>query len=201
MPANMTRAAADVIALITLMLWPAVPLFWVPVHCMPRFFKRLGFLTYVLPCVTWLPVACLVFLHRTFLFGARFPLPPAVNIGGALILVAGVALQIWTLLLLKFPVIMGMPEVTAKVRGELVTGGPFSVIRHPTYVSHTLMLLGVFLMTGVAATGAVALVDLLIVNVIIIPLEERELAERFGDEYERYRQRVPSRFFPRKFHR
>ncbi len=197
----MPRAATDVIALITLILWPVVPLFWVPVRCMPRFFKRLGFLTYVLPCVTWLPVAYLVYLYRTFLLGFRISLQPVVGIGGALILVTGIALQIWTLLLLRFPVIMGMPEVKAKVRGELVTGGPFSVVRHPTYVSHTLMLLGVFLMTGVAATGAAALVDLLIANVIIIPLEERELAKRFGDEYERYRQRVPSRFFPWKFHR
>ena len=72
------------------------------------------------------------------------------------------------------------------------------MVRHPTYLSHTLMLLGVFLVTGVASTGVVTVLDVLVVNTMIIPLEERELAARFGEEYEEYRKRVPSQFLPGK---
>jgi protein-S-isoprenylcysteine O-methyltransferase Ste14 len=58
------------------------------------------------------------------------------------------------------------------------------------------MFLGVFLTTGFLAVGAVTLLDLIMVNTIIIPLEERELLARFGADYEAYRRRVP-RIMPR----
>ncbi len=193
----MSLSLSDLIAIITLALWPAVPLFWVPVHCLPRVFRKLGPFTYVLPFVTWLPAAAFILSRRSFLLQYQFSFPLAVHVAGGLLLVLGMALQIWTLALLTLPGIMGVPEVT-EVKGRLVTGGPFSVVRHPTYLSHTLMFLGVFLVTGVASTGAVTVLDILVVNTMIIPLEERELAARFGEEYEEYRKRVPSRFLPGK---
>jgi len=58
------------------------------------------------------------------------------------------------------------------------------------------MLAGLFLWTETSALGAVAVIDALIVNAMVIPLEERELLERFGKEYEEYRRKVPSRFLP-----
>jgi protein-S-isoprenylcysteine O-methyltransferase Ste14 len=58
------------------------------------------------------------------------------------------------------------------------------------------MLSGVFLVTGVTAAGVVALLDYLIINAIVIPMEDRELAERFGDGYRDYMKKVP-KYFPR----
>ncbi len=187
---------SDLLAMAALLLWPAIPLFWVPVHCVPGFFRRLGFLTYLLPFITWLPIAFLVYRLRHVLLQYRAVFPAAVTIPGLFIFILGAALQAWTLLLLTLPVIMGMPEVTNAVSGKLVTGGPFGIVRHPTYLSHTLMLLGLFLMTGVTALGIVTAVDALIVAVAVIPLEEKELLQRFGGEYEEYRRKVPSRFLP-----
>jgi protein-S-isoprenylcysteine O-methyltransferase Ste14 len=48
----------------------------------------------------------------------------------------------------------------------------------------------------VTPLGVVTLIDVFVVNAMVIPLEERELSERFGTEYEEYRRKVPSRFFP-----
>ena len=192
----MGHSFTDLIALAALLLWPAIPLFWVPVHCVPRFFRRLGFLTYVLPFIVWLPVAVIVFELRGSLLAYRIALPVIANGLGVLLFVLGAGLQIWTLVLLTMPGIMGMPEVTRTVPGRLVTAGPFGVLRHPTYLSHTVMLTGLFLWTEVAALGAAAVVDALVVNSMVIPLEERELLERFGKEYEEYRRKVPSRFLP-----
>jgi protein-S-isoprenylcysteine O-methyltransferase Ste14 len=186
----------DLIALAALLLWPAVPLFWVPVHCAPRFFRRLGFLTYILPFLTWLPVAFITFGLREHLLAYRIALPAAANALGVLLFVLGAGLQVWTIILLTMQGIMGMPEVTRAVPGRLVTAGPFGVLRHPTYLSHTLMLAGLFLWTEAAALSAVAVIDALVVNTMVIPLEERELLERFGKEYEEYRRKVPSRFLP-----
>ncbi len=192
----MRLSFTELFALVALLLWPAIPLFWIPVHCLPRFFRRLGFFTYILPFITWLPVALLTFEMRDILLSYRIALPAIVNVLGALLLILGAGLQTWTIVLLTLPGIMGMPEVTKVVRGRLVTTGPFAVIRHPTYLSHSLMLLGLFLWTGVTALGAVTLFDALAVNSAVIPLEERELSERFGKEYDEYRRKVPFRFLP-----
>lgn len=193
----MYYSITDIIALAALIIWPAIPLFWIPVHCMPRFFGRLGYLTYILPFVTWLPAAYFIYRYRDFLLRSTVDLPMGVNIVGGAVLVAGLALQTWTLLLLTLPGIMGVPEVNRQMKSRLVMHGPFSVVRHPTYLSHTLMLLGVFLLTEVVAIGIVTLLDGLIVNIMVIPLEERELASRFGKEYDEYRRKVQQRFFPK----
>ena len=193
----MTLSFTDLIALLAMILWPAIPLFWIPVHCLPNLFKRLGFFTYILPLITWLPPAFFIYHERAFLLRYQISLSLTVNAFGAVLLLLGMALQAWTLVLLRLPGIMGMPEVTSTVRGRMVTRGPFSVVRHPTYLSHTMMLVGAFLFTEVVATGIAALLDFIIIISIVIPLEERELLMRFGNEYEGYRQRVRSRFFPR----
>ncbi len=186
----------DLFATAALVLWPAIPLFWIPVHCAPRFFRRLGFLTYVLPVITWLPAALVIYTMREVLLRYRADLPAPANIIGLCLLLLGAGLQTWTLFLLTPPVITGIPEVTTSVRANIVTSGPFGFVRHPTYLSHTLMLLGVFLLTGVQALGVVTIIDALVVNVVVIPLEERELLQRFGRDYEEYRRKVPSRFLP-----
>lgn len=186
----------DLVALLAMIFWPAIPLFWVPVHCLSNLFKRLGFFTYILPLVTWLPLAFFIYHERALLLRCHISLSLTVNVFGAVLLLLGMALQTWTLVLLRLPGIMGMPEVTSTVRGGMVTRGPFSVVRHPTYLSHTMMLVGVFLFTEVVATGIAAFLDFIVIISIVIPLEERELLIRLGKEYEEYQQRVRSRFFP-----
>jgi protein-S-isoprenylcysteine O-methyltransferase Ste14 len=135
-------------------------------------------------------------MHRLFLLGHKIDIPAAFSAGGWMLMIAGAALQIWTARLLSLKGITGMPEIIENMRGRLVTGGAFSAVRHPTYLSHTLLFAGVFLSTGITAAGLLTLLDFALVNAIIIPLEERELEERFGDPYRDYQRRVP-RFFPR----
>lgn len=192
----MTNSFQDLIALVTLVIWPAIPLFWVPVHCLPRVFKKLGRLTYALPLITWLPLAVMIVSRRSFLLQYRVELPIVINVLGGLLLFLGIALQAWTLKLLTPGGIVGLPEVTEGMTGNMVIAGPFSAVRHPTYLSHTMMYLGVFLLTGVTAVGVATVIDALAVNTLVIPLEERELAWRFGNEYEEYKKKVPARFFP-----
>jgi len=68
-------------------------------------------------------------------------------------------------------------------------------MRHPTYFAHTLMFAGIFLMTGYTGTGVLALLDFLSSYFVITKLEEKELLDRFGNDYRKYRKRVP-KFFP-----
>jgi len=186
----------DLIALITIIIWPVVPLFWIPVHGLSRIFKRLGLLTYTMPLTTWPPLAYLIYTQRDFLLHYKTELPLFINITGIVFLIAGTLLHLWTGKLLGLWGLMGLPEISTKAKSKLVTEGAFSVVRHPTYLAHTLMFLGVFLVTEVIAVGVITLLDLIIINVVIIPLEDKELLNRFGDDYRKYKEEV-SGFFPR----
>jgi len=59
-----------------------------------------------------------------------------------------------------------------------------------------LLWLGFFLLTGFISLGLLALLDFLLTYFFIIPLEEKELVQRFEQEYIDYKKRVP-KFFPR----
>jgi len=86
----------------------------------------------------------------------------------------------------------GLPEVRANHSDDrLVTTGIRAHVRHPVYLAHLCEmvawsmgtgLLVCWVLTGFAiATGAV-----------MIRMEDAELERRFGDEYRRYRERVPA---------
>ena len=187
----------DILAIATIMAWPVIPLFWIPVHFATNLFRRVGLVTYALPVITWLPLAYLIYRYRTFFLAAGLDLPLFFSLIGIPLFAMGISIHIWTIRLLGVWGIIGVPEVSDRIKENLVTEGPFSVVRHPTYLAHTLIFSGVFLITGSITVGVIALLDCLIVNTVIIPLEEKEIAKRFGDDYEAYRKRVPSKFFPR----
>ncbi len=186
----------DILAFLTILVWPVVPLFWIPVHGLSRFFKRIGLLTYLMPPLTWMPIAYIVFKYREELIGFRYELPFVINLAGLIFIIIGTFLHFWTGKLLGLWGLMGIPEVSKRLEGRLVTEGPFRIVRHPTYLAHTVLFLGIFLLTEVLTIAILTVADLIIVGIIIIPLEERELAERFGENYRRYIEMVRFRFFP-----
>jgi protein-S-isoprenylcysteine O-methyltransferase Ste14 len=150
----------------------------------------------IMTLIFWPPVVYLIYLNRGFLLKTRTELPFLFNILGFLFLLSGTLLHIWTAKLLGLWGIIGVPEISSGGKENLVDKGPFSFVRHPTYLAHTLMFSGVLLITGIVSVGIVTILDFILVNTVIIPLEEKELSERFGNNYREYMHRVPSRFFP-----
>lgn len=185
----------DLLALITVIIWPAVPLFWIPVHGLSRVFKKLGLWTYIMPVVTWVPLAYLLYINRAFFLPFKADLSIILNIAGFILLTSGTALHIWTGRLLGLRGLIGIPEIYTKAGGAMITKGAFSVVRHPTYLAHTLMFGGIFLITGAITVGIITVLDLITINAVVIPLEDKELISRFGGEYKEYKKRVPG-FFP-----
>jgi protein-S-isoprenylcysteine O-methyltransferase Ste14 len=83
----------------------------------------------------------------------------------------------------------------AKPEG-LVTSGPYAVSRNPMYVGWNLLQLGIGLAGG--SGWVVAMVP--VVGAALhrdVVREERRLAEKFGDEYERYAAKV-GRYVPKR---
>jgi protein-S-isoprenylcysteine O-methyltransferase Ste14 len=122
------------------------------------------------------------------------PLPAWTRWSGVALGVAAGALWIWTFRTLG-------PNLTDTVvtrrAHTLVTGGPYRWVRHPFYVSMTLLLLGNSLAT---ANWAILAGGTLLMTLIVIraSTEERLLIARFGDSYRDYMART-GRFLPR-FH-
>jgi protein-S-isoprenylcysteine O-methyltransferase Ste14 len=95
-------------------------------------------------------------------------------------LIPGVVLWIWSVVLI----------LTKVPRGELITSGPYALVKHPLYTSVALLVLpsvGFLLNTWLGALiGAV----LYIGSRRYAPAEERALAETFGAEWDMYCSRV-----------
>jgi protein-S-isoprenylcysteine O-methyltransferase Ste14 len=79
---------------------------------------------------------------------------------------------------------------------RLVTSGIRRHVRHPIYLGHFCELLAWSIGTGLLVVYAMT-VFAAITGVLMVRREDRELEERFGDEYRDYRRRVPG-LIPRK---
>jgi protein-S-isoprenylcysteine O-methyltransferase Ste14 len=89
-----------------------------------------------------------------------------------------------------------MPQVI-KEGQTLVTSGPYRWVRHPMYSSFFLSGLATFLITANWFIGLVFCVYCL-VAASMVGAEESNLIEKFGDEYQAYRQHT-GRFLPRLY--
>jgi protein-S-isoprenylcysteine O-methyltransferase Ste14 len=185
------------LALMMLTMWPLIPLFLIQLHLAPNFWRRLGVWTYLVVFLEWLPVACAVSLWQEAILQHEVLTTPPILVLGVILVIAGFVLHAWTAKLLGIKATIGYAELKPQNDEQnLITSGPFSVVRHPSYVAHTLIFVGIFMITGVIAVGITALTDFLIAYFITTELEERELIQRFGNRYRKYQMRVP-KFFPK----
>jgi len=88
----------------------------------------------------------------------------------------------------------GMP-VSALPPANLVTSGPFGVVRHPIYLGYNLGVCGAGLAIGSPALAWVVSPVFLALWLGYAAVEERWLVRRFGDAYAHYRREVG--LFPR----
>ena len=122
-----------------------------------------------------------VILNLAFpsLFSVGGP-PTILRLISLLVLVPGAAIWAWCVVLI----------VTKVPRGELITGGPYAVVKHPLYTSVALLVLpwiGFLLNTWLgAAVGIVLYVG----DRIFAPEEEAALSKSFGSRWEAYRRTV-----------
>ena len=86
--------------------------------------------------------------------------------------------------------------IGGKKRREIVTVGPFSVVRNPLYIFSMFGATGVGLLTGSLVIGAVVLTCTIFVFRSVVRAEETFLLQTFGDSYSRYCDQVP-RWIPR----
>lgn len=98
---------------------------------------------------------------------------------------AGMALRLWAVRTLgRF----FRTTVFVQNDHQLITAGPYAVLRNPSYTGSLVSAVGIGLAMGNWLSLALTAGALLAAYARRIPLEEQALAERFGDAWTRYRQ-------------
>jgi protein-S-isoprenylcysteine O-methyltransferase Ste14 len=91
---------------------------------------------------------------------------------------------------------LGTPSPTAPTE-RLVVEGLYRYVRNPMYLAVTATILGQWLLLGRPVLLAYAIVFLAITYAFVRGYEEPALTARYGEEYVRYRERVPG-WWPRR---
>lgn len=73
---------------------------------------------------------------------------------------------------------------------HLVKDGPFRFSRNPIYLSGVTVQIGIATVLGSLASFCFPVVLLLLLHWIYIPVEERDMEEKFGNDYIEYKQAV-----------
>ncbi len=86
--------------------------------------------------------------------------------------------------------------VLTKDHHALVTRGPYRWVRHPLYATALTMFFAIGFMAANWFILLVALIALILIRLVVVPLEERELLRKFGGAYAEY-MRQTGRLLPR----
>lgn len=106
---------------------------------------------------------------------------------GATVFTVGAAIAGWGLFTFRKARTTTVP---GRVSAQLVTWGPYRFSRNPMYVGLAIAYLGEALILRQIWPALLLPLTLAYVNGVVIPLEQRKLAEAFGEEYSRYQRRV-----------
>lgn len=185
------------IAVIALLATPPAILVWYVIHPLAPMWRRLGSaVTTTALIVIAAGIMAGIWVVREPLLGADLGTSWATLAAG----LATVALAAWLGIhrkrQLTTRILTGIPEFSAAAYpGELLTEGVYSAIRNPRYVEVFLAVLAYALLANYTGTYILALLVVPTSLYLVVLLEERELRDRFGAEWDAYAARVP-RFVP-----
>jgi protein-S-isoprenylcysteine O-methyltransferase Ste14 len=185
------------LALLTLMFTPGAVLFWFVVHPFVRFWRRLGLRrSLAIQYALLVAFAAGVFLLRKTLLAVDFGTNPVLIAVAAPLLAASIALRREISRHLRFKTLGGLPEIAPeRFPQRLLTEGIYSRVRHPRYLEVLMVGASLALVANNLASYVNWIVGIPSV-LAVVRIEERELRDRFGADYDAYCARVP-RFIPR----
>jgi protein-S-isoprenylcysteine O-methyltransferase Ste14 len=185
------------LALVVLLGLPGGVLLWLFIHPFAAQWRRIGAAwTYAILLIPVTVVDVVVFRARGWLLAVDYGTHVGLIALGALCALGAGLIAAKRRRLLTLAVLAGLPELSPeRYPPRLLTEGIYGRIRHPRYVELALWVLAYACVANYLATW-IAFALLIPAMYLVVVLEERELRERFGDEYEAYAEQVP-RFIPR----
>ena len=189
-----------VLAYITVVFIPFVYVLWPLVHPFANYWRKIN-PRQIYGIFFLLLVATIFTLSHfvEFLIGTDYGFNLFLTIAGVSCWVVSTVIRIKRRKYLTVKILLGFPEVSKEgYPGKLLTEGIYSKIRHPRYLEMMVANIGSALVVNML--GVYIIVALLIPALYItILLEERELIDRFGDDYVEYSKSVPRFFLKIKF--
>ena len=138
------------------------------------------------------PVVVLMSAGIMFLLHVAVPIvqlvPRPANLAGLALVVAGFGIANWHARLFRR---IGTNINTFGEPGKLTTEGLFRRTRNPMYLGMIVFLAGVACMLGSMSPIAGPLGFFILAHYWYIPLEEKAMALKFGNEYFEYQRSVP----------
>lgn len=167
-------------------------LFWFVIHPWARGWRRLGPIrTYLIVLPALVAVGVVLFRARRWLLGADLGMSwSLIAIALALYGVTIVELRYWSQLSVR--TLIGIPELSGAEdrKGRLLTDGAYRAVRHPRYLSAGIGVVANALIINYAGTYLLVLL-LFPAGFVMLMFEERELVDRFGEQYRQYQREVP----------
>jgi protein-S-isoprenylcysteine O-methyltransferase Ste14 len=185
------------VAVAVVVLVPPALTHWLVVHPFIAFWRKRGMaVTFSVVGAGYFGMAVVLFLVREPLLSVRGPWSPALAVLGGVLYLAAIAIETQTRRRLSWRVLVGVPEIDPERRSSgLLTTGIYARIRNPRYLTFMIALAALTLFTNYLAVWVLAFSTWPAIR-LIVHWEERELRDRFGEEYVDYCRRVP-RFLPR----
>ncbi len=185
------------LSLILVCVLPPFLFYWPIVHVFIGLWRRVG--PVVTNCVVLVPIAAGVvgiYQLRSILLAVDFGTNWLLVALGLVCLAAASWLRLLLVREITLSFLAGLPELAPDRNPQgLVRSGLYAHVRHPRYLQFLLALLAYSLVGNYPALYVAWLLWIPGIYVATA-LEERELRDRFGEQYERYSRDVP-RFIPR----
>jgi protein-S-isoprenylcysteine O-methyltransferase Ste14 len=181
------------LGVLNLIVLPPGLLFWFIIHPWAHRWRMVGPIrTYLIVIPVSVAFGALLFRFRGPLLGANFGtnwslVAVALTLYGVM---TWLELQYWRHL--SIATLVGVPELSpaGQRKGRLLQDGIYRIVRHPRYLSAGFGVVANALFINYA--GLYLLILLLVpLGHMMLVFEERELIERFGEEYRQYQREVP----------
>ena len=195
-PMDVLSRVLDLLALVYALLFFPAPIFWLIIHPAIKFWRRFGMRAYWMALPLWLLSGATLLMLRRELFADRLNRTAVMVLIGVGLVLLGLWLNRRVHRDFSWRHLLGFPEITPESHpGGVVRSGIYASLRHPRHLEFMITFMGLALLTGAVGIFVLAILTVLL-YLIVAPLEERELRQQYGQEYEAYRSEVP-RYLPR----
>ncbi len=183
------------VAWLACVIYATIPAFWMMVHPFANFWRARKRNPLALLVPLWISLWVVVALVTAPWRHVRLYSLPLTWFPAAALLAVGIWIYRRAGAGFSWSQLGGLPEVRgAEVsQQKLAVSGIRAWVRHPIYLGHLLEMVAWSLGSGlVVCFGLVVLAG--VSGAVMVWMEDRELEHRFGEDYRRYRERVPAIF-------
>lgn len=171
-------------------IYATIPSFWLTIHSQVEYWRSRALSPYRLLIPLWIGMWVVLGVATAPWRNMLLYRTPWAWVPAAFLFAAGLGIYRRSGAGFSGSQLGGLPEVVAGHRDQrLVTSGIRAHVRHPVYLGHLCEMLACSVGTGLAVCYGLAAFAV-VSGMVMVRFEDKELEQRFGEEYRQYRQKV-----------